>query len=168
MKSSYFNLILCCLFLLTDFCFAQLANSPWPMFQHDEQHTGRSPYRGPEHPYIKWDIGGGSRVFTTIGINNRIYISRMKDYVYEIPDLISLDLYGNVLWWNKGNTPAAIDLNSNLYVTYSNVSKFTKYDFNGNLLWSISISSSVDDGPGPAAVIDDAGTIYTTDRKSVV
>ena len=33
--------------LLTD-------ESPWPMFRHDAQHTGRSPYVGPAWPQLRW------------------------------------------------------------------------------------------------------------------
>ena len=33
---------------------AGLSDSPWPMLQHDPQHTGRSPYKGPETPELKW------------------------------------------------------------------------------------------------------------------
>jgi len=28
--------------------------SPWPMFGHDPQHTGRSPYAGPESANLQW------------------------------------------------------------------------------------------------------------------
>lgn len=36
------------------FSYAYLADSPWPMFRHDPQHTGRSPYLGPEQGVLKW------------------------------------------------------------------------------------------------------------------
>ena len=28
--------------------------SPWPMFRHDPQHTGRSPYLGAQEAKLKW------------------------------------------------------------------------------------------------------------------
>ncbi len=31
-----------------------LADSPWPMSRHDPQHTGRSPYRGPQTGQMLW------------------------------------------------------------------------------------------------------------------
>ena len=34
--------------------FAQPADSPWPMYQHDAQHTGRVDVMGPESPRIDW------------------------------------------------------------------------------------------------------------------
>ena len=45
---TFFALPTFILFLLTIFLstslYAQLAETPWPMFRHDLQHTGRSPY----------------------------------------------------------------------------------------------------------------------------
>lgn len=29
---------------------------PWPMFQHDAKHTGRSPFAGPTYPEVKWQL----------------------------------------------------------------------------------------------------------------
>ena len=34
--------------------FAQVADSPWPMFHHDLKHTGYSPLNGPEDPVLYW------------------------------------------------------------------------------------------------------------------
>ena len=31
-----------------------LADTPWPMFQHDTRHTGCSPYIGPQTAHLKW------------------------------------------------------------------------------------------------------------------
>ncbi|MCL4458424.1 MAG: PQQ-binding-like beta-propeller repeat protein [Chloroflexi bacterium] len=33
---------------------SSLASTPWPMFRHDLQHTGRSPYIGSPVPILKW------------------------------------------------------------------------------------------------------------------
>lgn len=37
-----------------------LADSPWPKFMHDLQHTGRSPFTGPATPVIKWTFDTGN------------------------------------------------------------------------------------------------------------
>ena len=35
----------------------QIADSPWPMYQHDPQHTGRSPILGATHrPELLWSV----------------------------------------------------------------------------------------------------------------
>jgi len=54
---------------------AQLDDAPWPMFQHDRQHTGRSPYNGPAVPAEKWSFTtGGSVSFSAIGADGTIYV----------------------------------------------------------------------------------------------
>ena len=34
--------------------YPQLADSPWSQYRYDPQRTGRSPYKGPEYPILKW------------------------------------------------------------------------------------------------------------------
>ncbi|NOZ58559.1 MAG: PQQ-like beta-propeller repeat protein, partial [Euryarchaeota archaeon] len=56
---------------------AQLANSPWPMFHHDLNHTGRSPYLGAGEGNLKWSFpsadGGGIYSSPVIGSDGTIY-----------------------------------------------------------------------------------------------
>jgi outer membrane protein assembly factor BamB len=35
---------------------SRLADSPWPMVQGDLQHTGRSPFSGPQNPVLQWQV----------------------------------------------------------------------------------------------------------------
>ncbi|MEA2075540.1 MAG: NosD domain-containing protein, partial [Euryarchaeota archaeon] len=73
-----------------------LAESPWPMFQHDAQHTGRSPFIGPgiiENPEITRLIGGeDTNYFYTpvIGSDGTLYfVARIngKEGIYAFaPD----------------------------------------------------------------------------------
>jgi outer membrane protein assembly factor BamB len=37
-----------------DIPWPSLADSPWPMWRHDPQHTGRSPYQGPQDGEYAW------------------------------------------------------------------------------------------------------------------
>lgn len=49
----------------------------WPVFQHDAQHTGRSTYKGPDDPEVKWVFNGRfstSRSYPLIGSAGTIYI----------------------------------------------------------------------------------------------
>jgi len=55
MKISRFTILFSVVFLvLLSIASTQPADTPWPMFGHDPQHTGRSPYVGPKHPEIIW------------------------------------------------------------------------------------------------------------------
>ncbi len=46
---------------------------PWPMVRHDSQHTGRSPYPGPERPSLKWKIRSSNCRWVAIAKEGTIY-----------------------------------------------------------------------------------------------
>ena len=54
----------------------QLADSPWPMFQHDPQHTGRSPFVGPQSNTVTCDfpVSGSGMGSPAIAPNGTIYV----------------------------------------------------------------------------------------------
>jgi len=69
--------------------FAQLADSPWPCFMHDAQHTGRSQYSGPDKPTLKWvfQIEGTYLGSPAIGEDGTIYSGSGDGKLYAInPD----------------------------------------------------------------------------------
>ena len=63
----------------------QLADSPWPKFQHDLRNTGRSPYRGARDNKLRWSytvegsivappvIGAGSTIYFGTYLTNKFY-----------------------------------------------------------------------------------------------
>jgi len=51
-----------------DILWPSLADSPWPMFHHDPQSTGRSPYVGPRKGKIKWIFTPGGSIYNSIAI----------------------------------------------------------------------------------------------------
>jgi len=67
---------------------AQQSGAPWPMFRHDAQHTGRSPYIGPATPITRWRywLGGtdSSRSSPAIAADGTIYIGPDDSYLYAI------------------------------------------------------------------------------------
>ena len=73
---------------------AQLADSSWPMFQHDPQHTGRSPHVGPQSNVVRCDfpVSGGGLGSPAIGPDGTIYVptglvSEGVGYLYAVnPD----------------------------------------------------------------------------------
>ncbi|MCH7760946.1 PQQ-like beta-propeller repeat protein, partial [candidate division TA06 bacterium] len=60
--------------------------SPWPMIHHDQFHTGRSIYNGPETPTLKWTFITGSSIRSSpaIGADGTIYIVSQDGYLYAI------------------------------------------------------------------------------------
>ena len=56
---------------------AQPADSPWPMFQRDIRHSGRSDYPCPSGPHLSWSYLTNGQVSSSpaIGSDGRVYVS---------------------------------------------------------------------------------------------
>ena len=78
-----------------------LANSPWPMFHHDPQSTGRSPYRGPQKGRIKWTFKSGGTIYSTvvIGADGTIYFPVTNWDHADSSGLYALSPNGKLKWW---------------------------------------------------------------------
>ncbi|MEM2171986.1 MAG: Ig-like domain repeat protein [Thermoproteota archaeon] len=63
-----------------------LADTPWPMFKHDPQHTGRSPYPGSQTNTTKWkyETGGWVGSSPSIGSDGTIYFGSYDKHLYAI------------------------------------------------------------------------------------
>lgn len=83
---------------------AQLAASAWPMFQHDVQHTGRSPFSGPVNiPSVCWEYsGGGRRAAPSLGVDGTVYLT-----VGRRP-IVALDPSDGSELWPDAGAPVAI------------------------------------------------------------
>ncbi|MDP6716694.1 MAG: PQQ-binding-like beta-propeller repeat protein, partial [SAR202 cluster bacterium] len=67
----------------------QVADSVWPMFGHDRQRTGRSPFTGPQTPEESWSFQASGDVFSSpaIGVEGTIYVGSWDNSLYAInPD----------------------------------------------------------------------------------
>ena len=101
---------------------ARLASSPWPMFLHDAQHTGRSEYKGPDIPKEKWiykkniDVTGSS---PTIGYGT-IHVGSIDGKGYLFDRIDSESKKDTVLRWTVDisadiTTSMAVDDNASTY-----------------------------------------------------
>ena len=65
---------------------AQLADSPWPTFHHDNRRTGDSPYTGTKRAFTKWKYGTNSSITASpvIDASGTIYIGSYDTYFYAI------------------------------------------------------------------------------------
>lgn len=66
--------------------YAHLADAPWPMFHHALQHTGRSPYVGPQLPEEKWSFMTGDWVYSSpaIGADGTIYVGSKDNNLVKV------------------------------------------------------------------------------------
>ncbi|MDI6810261.1 MAG: PQQ-binding-like beta-propeller repeat protein [archaeon] len=136
-----------------------LANSPWPMFRHDPQHTGRSPYTGPETPTLKWSYvtRGCIRSSPAIGSDGTIYVGSEDGNLYAInPD-------GTLKWsyatGDDVDSSPAIGSDGTIYIgSYVSGEDCNLYAINpdGSLKWRYLTGGYI----GSSPVIGSDGTIY--------
>lgn len=75
---------------------AGLANSAWPMFAHDAQHTGRTNVNGPQtEPTIAWFSKTRSRLRASVSVDdqNRIFVPNGKNPISAFDATTGLELW---------------------------------------------------------------------------
>jgi len=82
-----------------DIPWPSLANSPWPMFHHDPQHTGRSSYIGAQKGKLEWSFPAGGEIFSSpvIGNDGTIYFG----CDFSAQSIYALNPNGNEKWHFK-------------------------------------------------------------------
>jgi hypothetical protein len=144
-----------------------LADSPWPMFRQNLNHTGLSPYDTSENNgQLKWNYmtGGGIRESSpAIGSDGTIYVASFDKKLYAInPD-------GTEKWnfWINGSgySSPAIGFDGTIYVGGGNL-KFWAINPDGTEKWNFTTGWSVLSSPA----IGPDGTIYvgSSDNKLVM
>jgi hypothetical protein len=100
---------------------AQLADSPWPTFQHDAQHTGRSPYTGPTLPGLKWTYEVGPYQSVAVGAGGTIYVGSCCAPSGDPSNgLYALNPDGTLQWsfpTSSYLSAPAVDVGGTIYVT---------------------------------------------------
>jgi len=135
---------------------AQLADSPWPMFHRDLNHTGQSPYGGVQINNVKWtyDLGGMIRSSPAMSPDGTLYVASGEGKLYAI--------YPNgTLKWNYTTageifkSSPAVAADGTVYVGSDDSKIYALYS-NGTLKWSYTTAGMIRSSP---AVASD-GTIY--------
>ncbi|MBI4007184.1 MAG: PQQ-like beta-propeller repeat protein, partial [Planctomycetes bacterium] len=131
----------------TNVILAQLANSPWPMLQHDPQHTSRSHYQGPQSGYVKWSFVIGERVVLSspsIGPDGAIYFGSHSGTIYAVEPT------GTLRWTYQTGGPVettpAISAKGTIYVG-SGDGKLYAIKPEGKLEFTFETTSPIDSSP---------------------
>src|SRR3989339_648789 len=125
--------------------YAQLADSPWPMFRHDLKHTGRSSYTGSGKNYLQWVYPVGSSTSTpAIGTDSTIYVGSYDSNLYAInPD-------GSLKWkYTTGDvieSSPAVGTDGVIYVG-SNDNNVYAINSDGTLKWFYTTDGDVVSSP---------------------
>ncbi|MBS3816850.1 MAG: PQQ-binding-like beta-propeller repeat protein [Candidatus Thermoplasmatota archaeon] len=133
-----------------------LADSPWPCFHQNRNHTGQSAYStGQVDGTLKWSHDTGGDVYSSpvISSDGTVYIGSSDNKVYAVNPDGTLDWTydtGGKVW-----TSPAISSNGTIYVG-SWGHKFYALNPNGTLKWSYNTGNNITSSP----VIGSDGTIY--------
>jgi outer membrane protein assembly factor BamB/PKD repeat protein len=132
-----------------------LADSPWPMFRQNLNHTGLSPYDTSGNPgKLKWSFTTGDNAYSSpaIGSDGTIYVGSDDNKLYAInPDSTekwSFTAYGNV------RTSPAIGFDGTIYVSDWNYLHAINHD--GTKKWNFFTKGSFES----SSAIGPDGTIY--------
>ena len=142
---------------------AQLADSPWPMFMHDPQHTNQSQYAVAESLDIAWtlDLAEPTGIQPVIGEDGTIYLA-CDDTLYALWPDGTIKWYYNFFYHGPGLiiSKLAIDTNGTIYLVAEEARGLEQYVFaissKGKLKWKCEDSRKA---RGALAIAQD-GTIY--------
>jgi Tol biopolymer transport system component len=135
-----------------------LADTPWPMYQHDPQHTGRSPFLGPLHKLeLHWTYDNP----ICLGENGGGVIAPGGDLIYSLGRcLYRFDPIKRKLVWRFSGYPSRsvplLARDSSIYWGYGPM--FAKFQQDGKITWNAVLDQNNIFGSSPAFGPD--GNLY--------
>jgi len=132
--------------------------SPWPMFQHDARHTGRSHYMGPSGPVICWSYFTGDNIDSSPSLNGQGCV-----YIGSGNNLYALNSDGSVRWvfltdWYIYSCPAISSAGDIYFGSVDNLLYAVKS--NGMLGWSYRMGSELFPSPSSSPALRGDGSLY--------
>jgi sugar lactone lactonase YvrE len=151
-----------------DIPWPSLADSPWPMYHHDPQSTGRSKFKGPQLGVISKKIRFGySASGIVIGKGQRIFFTG-----YHPPGgLYCFDYDGNNIWRKEiglsSSTPLVLNNNN---ICTASLWGLVNFDQNGDKTWTRKADVNLNDDSimSIGINVDKQGNIYYVDRTNTL
>ena len=136
-----------------------LASSAWPMLLHDPQHTGRSPFRGPQRGQLEWRFDANGVVFSSpvIGNDGTVYFSSASPGHL----LYAVSPSGAQLWSGDGSVAQGSALLGNDGTVYNFRYALYAYHTNGLMKWMYPIA--VYEGDATPVISIDGHTIFVAE-----
>jgi len=137
----------------------------WPMFLHDAQHTGRSQFKGPTQPVLKWKVALTNMITNSapvVGGDGTIFCTGEQPNTLNTVD----PAHGTLRWKWPSETcfasAAAIGTDGTIYLGSSKF--YALNPLNGAVKWTFAAPSDWQAAP----TIGDDGTIYLGSRDTNV
>lgn len=139
-------------------CLAQKLSTtaPWPMFQHDQKHTGKTRFVGTHVGALRWRFKTDGPIVSspTIAEDGTIYVGSDDNYVYAI------NRDGSLKWRYKTGgivrSSPAISEDGTVYIGSFDKKLYAFDGSNGNVKWTYQTGDGIESSPA----IDESGTIY--------
>lgn len=141
-----------------------LEDSPWPMYNHDPQNTGRSEYTGPGEDaaiLLEWTPNLQLQTSIALGHDDGIFLNTCLDsggiHIKKI------NMNGNVIWNtivgddSYSYTTPTISTNSILYTSSNDGTIWAISTTDGSLLWETYINDYI---YSMSIVLDQEGNLY--------
>ena len=130
--------------------------APWPMFRQNPQHTGRSPYVGPQTASVKWPfyLGDYCSPSPAIGSDGTIYVGSTDYNLYAINADGTEKWRFPATWYIDGSDPA-VGADGTIYVG-SNDSYLYAVNPDGTEKWSFPTGNGIYSSP----TVGPDGTVY--------
>jgi outer membrane protein assembly factor BamB len=135
------------------------------MYMHDPQHTGRSPYSGPQKPRIKWmlDVGAPITSSPTIGADGTLYVGSVKGKLFAVTPSGEVkwtvktgnELDSSRLVTSDGTSSPAVGSDGTVYVGAMD-GKLYAVTPSGEVKWTMQAAAA----PVSSPAIGPDGTIY--------
>ena len=150
-------------------------NSPWPMLHHDPQHTGLSPYVGPQAATINWTFKTGFSVYSSpaIGADGTVYMGSDDFKVYALNGATGVLKWSYTTGGPVTSTPA-IGADGTVYVGSWDGKVYALNGATGAKKWSYTTGGFVTSSPaigadGTVFVGSDDNKVYAlTDNGTTV
>lgn len=127
-----------------------IADTPWPMYQHDPQHTGRSPFLGPTlQPLLLWT----AQLPKCTGSNGGISIAKDGSLLLSLGGCLHRfdPITRERKWTFSGDTSLSVPLvaaDNNIYWGFGMI--FAQISPNGEMNWEVNLDPNWVFGSSPA------------------
>jgi|GEM_PF-2174214 len=146
-----------------EFAVQVVRRGDWSMFGHDPQHTGRSPYRGPQQPVLAWSFQAGEAICSSAAVapDGTVYFRSDDMFLY------ALDAFGQTEWTrdvgpNGYSSPAVAD-DGSIYVG-SDYGYLACVRPDGTAGWTLDLGGPIHSPP----VISPDGIVYVGDDSGAI